>query len=379
MTRALELAARGRATTHPNPRVGCVIVRDGAIAGEGWHARAGEPHAEIHALRAAAERARGAEVFVSLEPCCHHGRTPPCVDALIAAGVGKVWVAMTDPNPRVAGQGIECLRAAGIDVETDLLRAEAEVLNRGFVSRMTRGRPWVTLKLAASLDGRTAMASGESRWITGAPARADVHRLRAEAGAVLTGVGTVLADDPQLDCRESAIGNRESSMRQPDRIVLDAEARTPVTAKVWAEGARRFWFTAASGPAPSGVERIVVPRAAGGLALGAVLAELARREVNEVFAECGPTLAGGLLQSGAVDELLLYLAPSLLGHEARPLAKLPGLARLDQRLRWHWRSVERIGDDLRVVLQNDSRFRVSLAENDIESFSEAAKRPDSRS
>ncbi|MFP5304593.1 MAG: bifunctional diaminohydroxyphosphoribosylaminopyrimidine deaminase/5-amino-6-(5-phosphoribosylamino)uracil reductase RibD, partial [Gammaproteobacteria bacterium] len=344
MTRALELAAHGRATTHPNPRVGCVIVRDGAVVGEGWHARAGEPHAEIHALRAAGERARGAEVFVSLEPCRHHGRTPPCVAALIAAGVGKVWVAMTDPNPRVAGQGIECLRAAGIDVEAGLLRPEAEALNRGFVSRMTRGRPWVTLKLAASLDGRTAMASGESRWITGPEARADVHRLRAEAGAVLTGVGTVLADDPQLSCRLGPESRDSGDVRQPDRIVLDAEARVPETAKVWADGARRFWFTAEPGRVPDGVTRIVSPHAEGGLALDAVLAELARHDVNEVLAECGPRLAGALLMSGLVDELVLYLAPALLGPEARPLAHLPGLEHLAQRLQLRWGDARRIGD-----------------------------------
>jgi diaminohydroxyphosphoribosylaminopyrimidine deaminase / 5-amino-6-(5-phosphoribosylamino)uracil reductase len=394
MARAVELGARGLASSHPNPSVGCVIVHDGQVIGEGFHARAGQPHAEPLALAQAGARTRDAELFVTLEPCAHHGRTPPCVDAVIAAGIRKVWAALPDPNPQVDGGGFARLRAAGIEVEVGLLRERAEQLHRGFLSRMRRRRPWLTLKLAASLDGRTAMASGESRWITGADARADVHRRRAEAGAVLSGVGTVLADDPQLNCRESGrfaasendsmsfsaseTQNRESFLRQPDRIVLDADARTPATAKVWAEGARRFWFTAADGPAPAGVERIAVPRAGNGLDPGAVLTELAQREVNEVLAECGPTLAGALLQSACVDELVLYLAPSLLGHEARPLAKLPGLETLDQRLRWRWQSVERIGDDLRLVLQNDSRFCVSLAENDIESFSEAAKRPDSR-
>jgi diaminohydroxyphosphoribosylaminopyrimidine deaminase / 5-amino-6-(5-phosphoribosylamino)uracil reductase len=349
MARALELGARGLATSHPNPSVGCVIVRNGQIVGEGFHARAGQPHAEPQALAQAGEGAGGAELFVTLEPCAHHGRTPPCADAVIAAGVRKVWAALPDPNPQVDGGGFARLRAAGIEVEVGLLRERAEQLHRGFLSRMRRNRPWLTLKLAASLDGRTAMASGESRWITGADSRADVHRRRAEAGAVLCGVGTVLADDPQLNCRESGMENRESSPRQPDRIVLDTDARTPAAAKVWTEGARRFWFTAAEGPAPAGVERIVVPRAAGGLAIDAVLAELARREVNEVFAECGPALAGGLLQSGAVDELLLYMAPSLLGHEARPLAQLIGLETLDQRLRWRWQSAESVGDDLRLV------------------------------
>ncbi len=354
MARAIALAAQGRATSQPNPSVGCVIVRDGEIVGEGFHARAGEAHAEPQALAQAGERARGSVMYVTLEPCAHHGRTPPCVDAVIAAGVRKVCAALTDPNPQVAGGGLAKLRAAGIDVETGLLCDEAERVHRGFLSRMRRARPWLTLKLASSLDGRTAMANGESRWITGEAARADVHRLRAEAGAVLTGIGTVLADDPQLTRRDQGSGIRgQDRMRQPDRIVLDADARTPATAKVWVEGARRFWFTAVGGPAPAGVERIAVPRVAGGLAVDAVLGELARREVNEVFAECGPTLAGGLLRSGDVDELLLYLAPSLLGHEARPLAALPGLQTLDQRMRWRWQSAERIGDDLRVTLTPD--------------------------
>jgi diaminohydroxyphosphoribosylaminopyrimidine deaminase/5-amino-6-(5-phosphoribosylamino)uracil reductase len=344
MRQALCLAERGRMTSHPNPCVGCVIVNDGQIVGEGFHARAGEPHAEPLALAQAGERARGAEMYVTLEPCAHHGRTPPCADAVIAAGIRKVWAALPDPNPKVSGGGFDKLRKAGIEVEIGLLRDEAERLHRGFLSRMRRGRPWLTLKLAASLDGRTAMASGESRWITGEAARAEVHRRRAEAGAVLTGIGTVLADDPQLNVR------RLEPVRQPDRIVLDTEARAPTTAKVWATGARRFWFTATPGPSPAAVERIVTPRAAAGLAPAVVLTELARREVNEVFAECGPTLAGGLLQSGCVDELLLYLAPSMLGHDARAMARLPGLETLDQRLRWRWQSVERIGDDLRLTL-----------------------------
>ncbi|MEC9364253.1 MAG: bifunctional diaminohydroxyphosphoribosylaminopyrimidine deaminase/5-amino-6-(5-phosphoribosylamino)uracil reductase RibD [Pseudomonadota bacterium] len=344
MARAIALAAQGRATSQPNPSVGCVIVRDGEIVGEGFHARAGEAHAEPQALAQAGERARGSVMYVTLEPCAHHGRTPPCVDAVIAAGVRKVCAALTDPNPQVAGGGLAKLRAAGIDVETGLLCDEAERVHRGFLSRMRKARPWLTLKLASSLDGRTAMANGESRWITGDAARADVHRLRAEAGAVLTGIGTVLADDPQLSSRGI------HPVRQPDRIVLDAAARTPLAAKVWAAGARRFWFTADDGPAPADVERIVVPRAASGLAPDAVLAELARREVNEVLAECGPTLAGGLLQSGSVDELVLYVAPSMLGHEGRPLARLPGLETLDRRLRLRWQSIERIGDDVRLTL-----------------------------
>jgi len=343
MARALELAARGRTTTQPNPRVGCVIVQDGAVVGEGWHERAGLAHAEINALQAAGDNARGADVFVSLEPCCHYGRTGPCTEALKTAGVRKVWVAMQDPNPKVSGEGLEKLKVAGIEVETGLMQAEAELLNRGFVSRMRRGRPWLTLKMAASLDGRTAMASGESKWITGDEARADVHRLRAEAGAVLTSADTVLADDPQLTAR-----GEYSSLA--DRIVLDSSARVPATAKVWAEdGARRFWITGASGVAPKNVERVAAPVAGGHVELAAALAELGQREVNELLVECGPRLAGALLQQDLVDELVLYLAPSLLGHKAQPLAVLSGLKRLDQRLQLKIINIKVLGDDLRVI------------------------------
>lgn len=345
MARALELAAHGRYSTFPNPRVGCVLVRDGAVVGEGWHERAGEPHAEVHALRAAGDKARGAVAFVTLEPCCHTGRTGPCTEALVAAGVKKVFAAMQDPNPKVAGQGIAKLRAAGIEVETGLMQAQAEALNRGFISRMARGRPFVTLKLAASLDGRTAMASGESKWITGEEARADAQRLRAEAGAVLTSVATVLSDDPALTVRLPGF------TRQPDRIVVDSNARTPAGAQVWkADGARRFWFCAQTGPAPEGVTRIQKQAAADGhIALAPVLDELARHEVNAVLAEGGSRLAGKLLQEGCVDELVVYLAPSLLGHEARPLALLPGLERLSQRLRLEYREVTRVGADVRLT------------------------------
>jgi diaminohydroxyphosphoribosylaminopyrimidine deaminase / 5-amino-6-(5-phosphoribosylamino)uracil reductase len=343
MARALELAARGRATTHPNPRVGCVLVRDGAIIGEGWHERAGEAHAEVFALGAAGAMARGAEVFVTLEPCCHYGRTGPCTEALIEAGVSKVWMAMSDPNPKVAGQGMARLREAGIDVECGLMQAEAEVLNRGFISRMRRGRPWLTLKLAASLDGRTAMASGESKWITGDAARIDVHRLRAEAGAVLTSADTVLTDDPQLTPR-----GEYSSLA--DRIVVDSSARVPADAKVWApDGARCFWITGAAGVAPPQVERIAVPVVKGHVDLAAALVELGRREVNEVLVECGPKLAGVLIQQQLVDELVLYLAPSLLGHRGQPLAQLPGLRKLDQRVQLKINDISPVGNDLRLT------------------------------
>lgn len=347
MARALALAEAGRYTSHPNPRVGCVIVKDGVVVGEGAHLKAGEPHAEVHALRAAGEKARGAEVFVTLEPCSHHGRTPPCVEALIAAGVSKVWAAMSDPNPLVSGMGLAALHSAGIEVRAGLMQTEAERLNCGFLSRMRRRRPFVTLKLAASLDGRTAMASGESRWITGPAARADVHRLRADAGAVLTSSATVLADDPALSVRDFMA----DGLRQPDRIVLDTQARTPVTAKAWHGGARRFWFTAEKPEAiPEGVGQQTLPiDEMGSLPLPAVLSALAAQQVNQVLVECGPRLAGAFLGARLVDEVVLYLAPSLLGHEARALAELPGLATLDARLQFTFTDVQRVGEDLRLT------------------------------
>jgi len=346
MARALHLAERGRFTTFPNPRVGCVVVRDGLIVGEGWHERAGEPHAETHALRAAGAQARGADLFVTLEPCSHHGRTPPCADALIAAGVRKVWAAMRDPNPRVAGQGLERLKAAGIEVDAGLLEGPARELNRGFVSRMERGRPFVTLKLAASLDARTAMANGESQWITGEAARADVHRLRADAGAVLSGAGTVLADDPRMTVRAFPGGTR-----QPDRIVLDSTARVGDAAKVWAQdGARRFRISGAPANEAEGIERIAVPlTATGRIELEAALRELAQREVNHVLVECGSGLAGAFLQENLVDELVCYLAPMLLGDAARSLAQMPGLDRLDQRVQLKFVDVRQVGPDLRIT------------------------------
>jgi diaminohydroxyphosphoribosylaminopyrimidine deaminase/5-amino-6-(5-phosphoribosylamino)uracil reductase len=354
MARALRLAALGKASTHPNPRVGCVIVRDGVVVGEGWHARAGEPHAEVHALRAAGEQARGAQVYVTLEPCAHHGRTPPCVNALIAAGVAQVTVAATDPNPNVAGRGIQQLRDAGIAVQVGLCEPEALLLNRGFMSRFRRGRPWVTLKLAASLDGRTAMASGESRWITGPEARADVHRLRAEAGAVLAGADTVLVDDPALSVRDWE-PPEGVPLRQPDRIVVDGRARVSATAKVWNnDGARRFRLCTEAAPRVDipGVDCIAVGTdGAGRLLLPQMLQALAEREVNEVLVEAGARLGGAFLQAGVVDEVLVYMAPVLLGEAARPLALLPGLAQLADAVRLEFEEVVWVGADLRMRLR----------------------------
>lgn len=358
MRRALALAARGRATTHPNPRVGCVLACEGSgglqVIGEGWHQRAGGPHAEVVALRMAGERARGATAYVTLEPCAHHGRTPPCADALIAAGVARVVAAVTDPFDQVAGQGFARLRAAGIVCESGLLEAEARALARGFLSRIERKRPFVSLKLAMSLDGRTAMASGESRWITGDEARADVHRLRAEAGAVLTSSDTVLADNPQLSVRLPE-ADREG-WRQPDRIVLDSRARVPASAKVWTGSARRFWLTTQSASAPEDVESGVLSADADGhVALPAALAWLALRDVNEVLVECGPRLAGAFLRAGLVDELVVYAAPKLLGDAARGLVHLPGLDRLADHVALQFTSAELLGPDLKITARLASK------------------------
>jgi diaminohydroxyphosphoribosylaminopyrimidine deaminase / 5-amino-6-(5-phosphoribosylamino)uracil reductase len=357
MAHALELARRGVQTTHPNPRVGCVIARRGEIIGEGFHARAGEPHAEVLALRQAGAKAKGADVYVTLEPCCHFGRTAPCVDALIAADVRCVIAAMEDPNPKVAGQGFAALRKAGIQVETGPLAAEAALLNRGFVSRMARGRPFVTLKLAMSLDGRTAMGSGESRWITGEEARADAHRLRAEAGAVMTSVETVLADDPELTVR------LVPTERQPDRIVLDTQLRAPLDARVW-DAPASAGVTAARRIAIAvrpQADRVEALRARGvevalvatthdsRVDLAAALATLGAMAINEVLVESGPRLAGALVQAGLVDELVLYVAPSLLGSDARALAQMPGLDRLDQRVRMRFTDTRQVGADLRIT------------------------------
>lgn len=356
MARALQLARRGLYTTQPNPRVGAVVVKDGRVIAEGWHRRAGGPHAEIEALRAAGEAARGASVYVTLEPCCHHGRTPPCTEALIRAGVARVVAAMEDPNPRVAGQGLARLAAAGIAVDCGLLEGEARALNPGFIQRMRRGRPWVRVKLAASLDGRTAMASGESRWITGEAARADVQRLRARSGAVLTGIGTVLADDPQLNLRlgPAELGI-EGEAPQPLRVVLDPELLTPPSARLLSLPGRVL-VLGARGDArrrraleAAGAEVALVAGVPGGLDLAAVMEALAAREVNEVHVEAGSILSGALLEAGLVDELVIYLAPHLMGNDARGLFHLPGLERMDQRIELEIVDVRTVGRDWRVT------------------------------
>jgi diaminohydroxyphosphoribosylaminopyrimidine deaminase/5-amino-6-(5-phosphoribosylamino)uracil reductase len=352
MRRALELAERGLFTTHPNPRVGAVLVRDGEIIGEGWHQRAGEPHAEPLAIRAAGERARGATAYVTLEPCCHHGRTPPCVDALLAAGVKRVVFAIGDPNPRVNGGGARLLRDAGVDVQSGLMAKEAAELNAGFLLRMTKKRPFIRLKSAASLDGRTALASGKSQWITSEAARADVQHWRARSSAVLTTAQTVLADDPRMDVRIE-------SPRQPLRVVLDRRRLVSKRARILKPPGDVVLFT---GPAPrtrarksddsrgaARIERVRVAR--GHLDLARVFARLAELDLNEVLVEAGPTFSGALLAAGLVDEWLLYVAPKLLGKDAKPLAALARLTRLEAAPAFDLLESRTVGPDLRLRLR----------------------------
>jgi len=348
MRQALALAERGLYTTTPNPRVGCVLVKDGAVVGTGWHEKAGLPHAEVLALKEASVRARGATLYVNLEPCSHHGRTPPCADAIVAAGVKRVVAAMQDPNPKVAGAGFAKLRAAGIEVESGLMEDEARELNIGFVARMTRGRPWIRMKIAASLDGRTALANGKSQWITGEAARADGHRWRARACAILTGHGTVRDDDPQLDVRGV------DTPRQPLKIVVDSRFETPLSARVLKDG--RTLVAGAVNETKriaalqgAGAETVVIPNDRGKVELFKLTEELARRELNEIHVEGGTRLNGSLLQAGVVDELLVYLAPSVIGDSGRGMFDMPELSELSQKKTVTIREVERIGEDLRIL------------------------------
>ena len=350
MGRALALARHGLYTTTPNPRVGCVIVREGRVVGEGWHRQTGEPHAEILALAQAGGRARGATVYVTLEPCSHQGRTPPCTDMLVEAGVARVITAMEDPNPLVNGQGLERLRAAGVDVRCGLMEQEAVDLNVGFVSRMTRGRPWARLKIAASLDGITALPDGRSQWITSAAARADGHQWRARACAILTGIGTVKSDNPQLNVRGVF------TPRQPARVLIDSRLEVNPAAELFRD-AKVLVIHALpqESVAPErtarlqevGCELLSLPDAAGKVDLAAALRELGRREINELHIEAGYKLNGSLLAAGCVDELLVYLAPSLLG-QGQQLFNLPAVADLESRIGLQWLDVERIGEDLRL-------------------------------
>ena len=347
MAEALALAARGLYTTTPNPRVGAVVVRDGAVVGRGFHERAGGPHAETIALAEAGERARGATAYVTLEPCSHHGRTPPCADALVAAGVSRVVAAMADPNP-LAREGADRMRAAGVAVEIGLMEAESRELNIGFISRVARGRPWVRLKVAASLDGRTALAGGESQWITGAEARRDGHRWRARACAILTGIGTVKDDDPRLTVRDI------ETPRQPLKVVVDSKLEVSPRAKLFGSGSALVAAAVADRDriarlAEVGAEVIVMPNAAGKVDLAALMVELARRELNEVHVEAGTKLNGSLVAAGVEDELILYLAPSLIGDSGRGMFNLPAPASLAARTHLAVRDVTRIGDDVRVI------------------------------
>jgi diaminohydroxyphosphoribosylaminopyrimidine deaminase/5-amino-6-(5-phosphoribosylamino)uracil reductase len=354
MARALRLAERGLYTTDPNPRVGCVLVREGQVVGEGWHERAGEAHAEINALRQAGERAAGATAYVTLEPCCHHGRTPPCSQALIAAGVTRVVAALQDPNPLVAGNGLAELQAAGVATDSGLLAAEAEQLNPGFVMRMRHGRPWVRCKLAMSLDGRTAMQNGESRWITGEAARRDVHHLRARSSAIMTGIGTVLADDPSLTVRLGGAG--AEAFLQPLRVIIDSRLRIPPTAKLLELPGETLILTGVTDPgkvallAGPGVSVDTLPlNAAGRLDLHAVLRYLGGTGINEVHVEAGAILCGALLADRLVDELVIYMAPHLMGDAARGLFALPGLEHMTQRVDLSIQDVRAVGRDLRIT------------------------------
>lgn len=369
MALALRLAEQGLYGTSPNPRVGCVLVNDGRVVGTGWHQSAGELHAEVYALREAAANARGATAYVTLEPCSHHGRTPPCADGLIAAGVSRVLVAMQDPNPLVSGKGIEKLSAAGIVVECGLMEAQAHELNIGFVTRMTRGMPYVRSKVGMSLDGRTALNNGMSQWITGPEARRDVQHWRARSCAVLTGINTVLADDAQLNVRDI------ETTRQPLRVVLDSSLRMPLNARILAGGSERvsaeplgtqrrpscgggvLIYTASDDAdkiaalVSAGVTVCVTPDVYGvygQVDLVAMLRDLAQRGINEVLVEAGSVLNGALLQAGLIDELLFYIAPQLLGDMARGVAGLGVLTQLDQRIELQWQDVRQVGNDLRV-------------------------------
>lgn len=361
MARALQLANKGLYTTDPNPRVGCVIVRGGHIVGEGYHLRAGEPHAEIHALNAAGEQAQGATAYVTLEPCSHTGRTGPCAVALKAANVARVVIAMVDPNPHVSGRGIQLLEDAGIEVAVGLLESEARALNPGFIARMTHQRPFVRLKMAMSLDGRTAMGSGESQWITGPEARAQVQRLRARSSAVLSGVESIIMDDSRLTLRADQLdleNAQEVVRRQPLRVILDTHLRLPLAAACLTEPGRTLVITTPDHSdekrqrlTQAGAEVQVLPASdTGRIDLALMLAWLAENEqVNELLVETGATLAGAMLDAELIDELQLFVAPTLLGGEARPLFALPGLSRMADQRRLTIHDMRAVGRDWRII------------------------------
>ncbi|KPY00295.1 Riboflavin biosynthesis protein RibD [Pseudomonas savastanoi pv. nerii] len=357
MARALELARNGLYSTHPNPRVGCVIVRDGQIVGEGWHVRAGEPHAEVHALRQAGELARGATAYVTLEPCSHQGRTPPCADALVNAGLARVVAAMQDPNPDVSGRGLLRLMNAGIGVQCGVLESEARALNKGFLKRMETGQPYIRVKMAMSLDGRTAMASGESQWITGPEARSAVQRLRAQSSVVLTGADTVLADKARLTVRPDELGlNAEltalAAARPPLRVLIDGRLRVPLDAPFFQAGSALVVTCAAASARgryqEEGHEMLALADSAGHVDLRKLMGELATRGVNEVLVEAGPRLAGAFARLGLVDEFQIFIAGKFLGSSARPLLDLP-LAQMSEALELNIVQMRAVGNDWRVI------------------------------
>lgn len=358
MAQALQLAKKGLYSTSPNPRVGCVIVQQGQVVGRGWHQQAGGPHAEVHALRQAGEQARGSTAYVTLEPCSHQGRTPPCADALIQAGVQRVVGACRDANPQVAGQGYQRLRDAGIEVIEDVMQRQAQELNLGFLKRMSCGLPWVRIKMASSLDGRTAMANGDSQWITGAAARADVQHWRARSCAIITGVDSVLIDDPAMTVRpdDSHIEQAEHLWRQPLRVVVDSQQRLPLNCRLLQQPGDVLWAstrpaTEASRASELGeLQQWQGPEQNGHVDLEALLRQLAQQGCNEVLIESGAQLAGAFVNAGLVDELVLYQAPTLLGSQARPLLSLP-FEQMQQQLRWHWHDVRQVGDDIRFILR----------------------------
>ena len=354
MARALKLAQRGLYTADPNPRVGCVIVLNNKVVGEGWHQRAGGHHAEIMALENAGDASIGATAYVTLEPCCHHGRTPPCTDALIAAGIQRVVVAATDPNPAVAGAPARQLKDAGVAILTGLLEAESRALNIGFLQRMQSNRPYLRTKIAVSLDGRTALANGESKWITGESARADVQRWRARSSAIVTGVGTALADDPLLTVRAEELG----AVEPPARIVLDSTLRIPASAQIFrSPGSVRIFCADAHDDKVSSIEAAgavveVLASEQGRVSLTAVIARLAELEVNEVLVEAGPTLNGALLNAGLIDELLVYMAGNILGTDGRGMFAIPELTDMSRRQELELVDFRRVGKDCRLTYRS---------------------------
>ena len=358
MQLALDLAKQGEFTTTPNPSVGCVLVKDGKVVGKGFHAKAGEPHAEVMALREAEEKARGATAYVTLEPCSHFGRTPPCAKGLVEAGVSKVIAAMCDPNPQVAGKGLQILSDAGIQSAVGLLEENAEQLNKGFLKRMRTGKPFVQLKLAMSIDGKTAMASGESKWITGAQARADVQQYRAKASAILSTSQTVLADDPSLNVRWEELPSDvkadypQEKLRQPVRVILDSSHKVRSDFKVfltespvWLVGEDDYPLTGF----PVFTDYLQLDRNQGETRLQALMEELGKRQINTLWVEAGAMLAGALIAENLVDELIIYMAPKLLGDQARGLCHLPNLTQLADAPLWQLQSCEPIGDDLKLI------------------------------